>query len=107
MSHSHGRQAHETSSTRNSSITNGNIYPSKHLKVYRQTLEPNVLDMLKSIEIKNGMILIQSFIEDGIFSFYEIAFRLNGTMEYKIIDKLNGINPLEMMINHCVNRLYV
>ena len=81
------------------------IYPSKHLKSYRQNLAPKVLEMLKSIGIQNGMILIQAFVEEDNFIFYDIGYRLNGTMEYKIIQKQNGINPMEMMVNYALTGL--
>lgn len=31
-----------------------------------------------------------------------MGFRLTGSLEYKIIDRINGINPLEMMICHAL-----
>ena len=74
-------------------------YPSIHLDNYRQNLEPKVIDMLTSIGIQNGPLMIQAFVNNGKIIFYETGFRLNGTMEYKLIHKLNGINPMEMLIN--------
>lgn len=75
------------------------IYPSKHLQSYQDTLNQKVIEMFKSINIKNGIIFIQSFVENKKFFFYEMGFRLSPTFEYKIISELNGINPLDMMIN--------
>jgi biotin carboxylase len=78
------------------------ILPSKHLKSYQESFNYKVIEMFKSIGIQNGMIFIQSFVEDGKFIFYEMGFRLTGTLEYKIISQINGINPLEMMINYAL-----
>lgn len=78
------------------------IFPSKHLKSYQESLNHKVIEMFKSIGIQNGMIFIQSFVEDGKYIFYEMGFRLTGSLEYKIIRQISGINPLEMMINYAL-----
>jgi len=78
------------------------IFPSKYIDLYFETLHSKVVQMFESIKIQNGVILIQSFVENGKFIFYEIGYRLNGSLEYKIVSKLNGINPLEMMINYAL-----
>lgn len=81
------------------------IFPSKHLNNYVETLDVKVKEMINSIGIQNGVILIQSFVDKESFTFYEMGFRLNGSMEYKITSKLNNINSLEMMINHALTGL--
>ncbi|NLY76518.1 MAG: ATP-grasp domain-containing protein [Tissierellia bacterium] len=78
------------------------VFPSKHLHEYQETLNNKVVEMFKSIGINNGMIFIQTFVENGKCVFYEMGYRLTGSMEYKIISKLNGINPLEMMVNYAL-----
>jgi len=78
------------------------IFPSKHLKNYQDTINQKAREMFKSIGIKNGMIFIQSFIENGNCIFYEMGYRLTGSLEYKIISEFNGINPMEMMINYAL-----
>ncbi|KZL93690.1 ATP-grasp domain-containing protein [Clostridium magnum] len=78
------------------------IFPSKHLKSYQESLNHKVIEMFKSIDIQNGMMFIQSFVEDGKCIFYEMGFRLTGSLEYKIIRQISGINPLEMMINYAL-----
>lgn len=75
------------------------IFPSKYLQAYQRDLNNQVIEMFKSIGIENGIIFIQTFVENGKFIFYEMGYRLTPTLEYKIIAKFNGINPLEMMIN--------
>jgi carbamoylphosphate synthase large subunit len=78
------------------------IMPSTHLHNYVETLDEKVKKMIKSIGIQNGVLLIQSFVDNDSFTFYEMGFRLNGSMEYKITTKLNNINSLEMMINYAL-----
>jgi len=78
------------------------IFPSKHLKAYQEAINDKVIKMFKSIGIQNGMIFIQSFIENGNCIFYEMGFRLTASLEYKIIEKETDINPLEMMVNYAL-----
>jgi biotin carboxylase len=75
------------------------IFPSRHLEVYQESLNDKVIEMFKSIGIQNGMIFIQSFVENGQCIFYEMGFRLTGSLEYKILWKINRINPMKMMVN--------
>lgn len=74
-------------------------FPSKFLEKYQASLDGKVKEMFMSIGLKNGVIFIQSFIENDEFVFYEMGFRLTGSLEYKIINKIAGVNPLEMLIN--------
>lgn len=73
-------------------------FPSKHLKTYINEMNQKVIKMFKSIGMAEGMIFIQAFVEDGNFIFYEMGYRLTGTLEYKLMDAVLGINPLELMI---------
>ncbi len=74
-------------------------WPSHVLKHYEETLHPNVVKMFKAIGLKNGLVFIQSFVVDGTCIFYEMGYRLSGSLEYKIMKKLNGLDPLEMLVN--------
>lgn len=78
------------------------IFPSKQLKAYQEFLNDKVIEMFKFIGIQNGMIFIQSFVEAGKLIFYEMGFRLTGSLEYKLISKINDINPMEMLINYAL-----
>ena len=77
-------------------------FPSVYLKEYEKTIHPKVVDMFTSLGMKNGMVFIQSFVEDGKCIFYEMGYRLTGSLEYKIIEHASGYNPLSMMIEHAV-----
>lgn len=73
-------------------------FPSEHTNTYINELNHKVVNMFKSIGMTDGMIFIQTFVENGRFIFYEMGYRLTGSLEYKLMDKLLGINPLNMMI---------
>jgi biotin carboxylase len=77
-------------------------FPSRFLESYRRNLDSKVRSMFKELGFKNGMAFIQAFVEDGTWFFYEMGYRLTGTLEYKILERVSGINPLEMMIRYAL-----
>lgn len=77
-----------------------NIYPSKHIGLFKATVEPQVLNLFRDIGIKNGVISIQTFFNGESFMVYEAGFRLGGTQSYIFTDYLNNINHMQMMVNH-------
>lgn len=77
-------------------------FPSKHLKEYEATLNDKVISMFEDIGMNNGMVFIQTFIEDGRCVFYEPGYRLTPSMEYKLIEHACGYNPMNMMIEQAV-----
>lgn len=79
-------------------LPNAYTFSSKYLEKYLKEVEPNVKKMLKSIDIKDGMMFMQCLVEDDECIVYDIGFRLTGSLEYKLQDAICGYNPLEMMI---------
>lgn len=77
-------------------------FPSIYLPAFQGNINKKVIKMFKHVGMQNGMVFIQSFVENGECIFYEMGYRLTGSLEYKIIEKLNGINPMEMMISHAL-----
>ena len=73
-------------------------FPSVYLDKYQREVVPRVKEMLRSIGIKNGMMFMQCLVEDGNCIVYDIGYRLTGSLEYKLLDKVCGYNPLDMMI---------
>ena len=45
---------------------------------------------------------MQCKVENGTCYVYDIGFRLTGSLEYKIFERVCGYNPLEMMICHAL-----
>ncbi len=80
-------------------LPNAYIFPSKYSEQYKATIDEKVKRMFNHIGIKNGVIFIQSFVEDSNFVFYEMGFRLTGSLEYHVVEAIEGYNSLEMMIN--------
>lgn len=77
------------------------VFPSKHLKRYRETVEPYVLDLFRSEGYKNGVVFLQGYAGEKI-NFYETGCRLGGTWPY-IDEYFHGINPMDMLFNFSLN----
>ena len=76
----------------------GYTFPSVFLPRYRTEVEENCKRMFRHLGIKDGMVFMQCKVEDGTCYVYDLGFRLTGSLEYKILERVCGYNPLEMMI---------
>jgi biotin carboxylase len=76
----------------------GYTFPSIFLPNYRAEVEENCKRMFRHLGIKDGMLFMQCKVEDGTCYVYDLGFRLTGSLEYKILERVCGYNPLEMMI---------
>ena len=75
-------------------------FPSKHLDMFIDKQNDKTINALKSIGLKDGMLFIQAFVNDDEFIYYDIGYRLTGTQEYNIREKVCGYNPLKMMVDY-------
>lgn len=76
----------------------GYTFPSVFLPKFRAEVEENCKQMFRHLGLKDGMLFMQCKVEDGICYVYDIGYRLTGSLEYKILERVCGYNPLEMMI---------
>lgn len=80
------------------------IFPSKHIAKFREEADEKVCNMLRQMNIENGVLFLQSFIDDdGSVKIYEPGFRLNGAQEHMIVSKLTGIDAKELLINYALS----
>ncbi len=76
----------------------GGIYPSKHIKEYFERMHDNVCRMFKSIGIKNGVLMLSAFYENGEFYVYDTGFRLQGEAPHLLMNAVHGFDQREMLI---------
>lgn len=76
----------------------GYTFPSVYLPKYRKEVEENCKQMFHYLGLKDGMMFMQCKVEDGTCYVYDLGFRLTGSLEYKILERVCGYNPLKMMI---------
>lgn len=76
----------------------GGTYPSKHLDEYFTRMHENALRMFKEIGIRNGVLMLSGFYEDGEFYVYDTGFRLQGEAPHLLMKAIHGFDQREMLI---------
>lgn len=76
----------------------GGTYPSKHLKEYFERMHPNALRLFKEIGIKNGVLMLSGFYDNGEFYVYDTGFRLQGEAPHLLMKAIHGFDQREMLI---------
>lgn len=81
-------------------LPTGYTFPSPSTQNFIDNVHPKFEKIFKELNIENGMMFIQCFVDnDGCIIPYEPGFRLTGSLEYILLDKVCGYNPMAMMIN--------
>ncbi len=81
------------------SITSKLIYPSKYTDIYMADVDKRVRKMFETEGLKNGVLFMQAFVENGQFYFYEMGYRLSGGRHYIFTKNQNGESALEELIH--------
>ena len=76
----------------------GGTYPSKHLKEYFARMHQNAVRLFKEIGIKNGVLMLSGFYEDGEFYVYDTGFRLQGEAPHLLMKSIHGFDQREMLV---------
>lgn len=76
----------------------GYTFPSAVIPKYQEEVEENARRMFAALGLRNGMMFMQCKVEDGRCFVYDIGYRLTGSLEYKLLSRVCGYDPLEMMI---------
>ena len=76
------------------------IFPSKHLDDFcKGGMDEKMKNLIRLMQIKNGLVLFQAVLEDDHVYVYEMAYRLTGEQHYQIIKKETGLNLMQFMID--------
>lgn len=84
-------------------ITSGIVYPSKYEKLYFDTTHEKMLAIFKYLNMRNGILSIQGFVEDGKIMFYDPALRITGGQEYLLSKHFYGLDILEALVNFALS----
>lgn len=76
----------------------GGTYPSKHLDEYFTRMHNNALRMFKEIGIRNGVLMLSGFYENGEFYVYDTGFRLQGEAPHLLMKAIHGFDQREMLL---------
>ena len=77
----------------------GGTYPSKHIGEYFERMHENACRMFKDIGIKNGVLMLSAFYEDGEFYVYDTGFRLQGEAPHLLMKAVHGFDQRKMLIH--------
>lgn len=80
----------------------GYTFPSYLTPKYQQEVVENAKRMFQSVGVKNGIMFMQCKVENGTCYVYDIGYRLTGSREYKIQERVCGYDTLAMLINFAV-----
>lgn len=80
----------------------GYTFPSKHLTVFLASEDQKIKEMFKSLDMKEGMVFIQCFVENDDYIVYEMGYRLTGSIEHHLFEKQYGFNHLKAILNFAV-----
>lgn len=88
-------------------IINLAVYPSKKTDHFIEQINPNAIEMFKSIGIKNGSFFMQAIVDvDGQIYFHEMGLRLSGGVSYKMFEETCGFSDMEMMIRYSLGEKF-
>ncbi len=76
----------------------GGTYPSKHIGEYFSRMHENACRMFREIGIKDGVLMLSAFYQDGEFYVYDTGFRLQGEAPHLLIKEIYGFDQREMLI---------
>lgn len=76
----------------------GGTYPSKHLDEYFSRMHQNAVKLFKEIGIRNGVLMLSGFYENGEFYVYDTGFRLQGEAPHLLMKAIHGFDQREMLI---------
>jgi biotin carboxylase len=71
-----------------SGVCLGSIYPSKHIDRYFERMHDNARRLFNDIGIRNGVLMLQGFCENGEFYMYDPGFRLQGEAPHLLMKAL-------------------
>lgn len=73
-------------------------YPSRHANRFVQEVHPKLVNMFQALGIRNGVLLIQFFVDDKAFYAYDPGFRLQGEAPHLYLKHFNHFDHREMLL---------
>lgn len=81
-------------------------YPSTYMENYLNELDEKVKKMFLSFGLKNGVIWIEAFCDNGKFTFNEMGYRFGGSLTYFPVREIYGIDQLDLQLQYALNGKY-
>ncbi|MBO4456362.1 MAG: ATP-grasp domain-containing protein [Butyrivibrio sp.] len=78
------------------------IYPSRYTDLILEKYDAAIRNMLEKIGVKNGSLFIQAVVNGDKMYCYEAGMRLNGCKTYQILERENGYNTFEHLMEYAL-----
>lgn len=80
------------------------VYPSTFINEYIDQVNDKVINLCKSLELKAGVLFIQGLYnkDNNEFSIFEAGLRCAGEAPYRIIEKVNGVNFMNLFVDYAL-----
>ena len=81
------------------------VYPCKYINEYLVKANDQVINLCKSLNITNGILFVQGLYNAYLKKFYifEAGLRSAAEAPYRFISKINGINPLYLLVDDALS----
>lgn len=77
-------------------------YPSRHTSRFLKEVHPKLSKMFKNLNITNGVLSIQFFVDSTNFYAYDPGFRLQGEAPHLYLKHFNKFDHREMLLNFSI-----
>lgn len=81
----------------------GDVFPSKYYEEFVKDEHPKYCKMIEELDVKNGVLYVSAFYEDGCFYVYDPGFRLQGGGFHLILKSVNSFDQREMLIRFALS----
>lgn len=78
------------------------VSPAYFTDVYMNNVHDRVCNMFKNINLKNGPVFMQGFVDDNTVRFYDPGLRFPGIEYERMYERACGINPIKALIEYAV-----
>ncbi|MBC2840324.1 carbamoyl-phosphate-synthetase [Robiginitalea sp. SC105] len=78
----------------------GAVYPSKYTDLFVRTVHPKLCELFKGLNIRDGVLNIQFFVEDDVIYAYDPGFRLQGEAPDFHMARINGFDHRKMLLDY-------
>lgn len=84
----------------------GAIFPSKYTDLFIKNVHPKLCELFEALDVKNGVLNLQFFVEGDEFYVYDPGFRLQGEAPHIPIAHINGFDHREMLVNFALTGVF-
>ena len=80
------------------------VYPSTFINEYLAQVNEKMIDLCKSLGLKVGVLFVQGLYNRtrNEFSIFEAGLRCAGEAPYRIIEKVNGVNFMNLFVDYAL-----